>query len=117
MIDEQSMLTNGGMDMKYHFRAGRGKNVTINEDETFETLGFMILEAYEIFPDHLFMFEFADGDCTDSACPLGPMHDGLGNVPIETKIKDRHMEIGEEMRFVYDYSSDWSRRVKLIKKL
>ncbi|MBR6268256.1 MAG: hypothetical protein IKR28_08010 [Selenomonadaceae bacterium] len=103
--------------MKYHFRAGREKNVTISENETFETLGFMILEAYKIYPDHLFLFEFENGDFTDSASPLGPMNDGIGNVPIETKIKDRNMEIGEEMKFVYDFSSNWSRKVKLIEKL
>lgn len=37
----------------------------------------------------------SNGDTTDSACPPGPMDDGLGNVSIEMKIKDRKMDVGE----------------------
>lgn len=99
--------------MKYHFRAGRGKNIIINGNETFETLGFLILEKYRIDPDHLFMFEFVNGETTNSATPFGPMDDD-GDVSIEMKIKDRNMEIGEVMTFIYDYSSDWTRKVKLV---
>ena len=79
--------------MKYHFRVGRGKNVIVDGNTTFEELGFAILREYQMVPDHLFLFEFSNGDNTDSACPFGPMHDGLGNVPIETKIRDRRMAI------------------------
>ncbi len=100
--------------MKYHFRVGRGKNVLISGNETFEDLGFKILREYHIEPDHLFMFEFANGDATNSACPFGPMHDDLGNVSIEMKIKDRKMDLGETMTFVYDFARDWTRKVKLV---
>lgn len=103
--------------MKYHFRAGRGKNIIISSNETFEALGFKILEEYDIIPDHLFMFEFANGDATDAASPFGPMHDGLGNVPVEMKIEDRKMNVGETMTFVYDLAREWSRKVKLVKIL
>ena len=100
--------------MKYHFRVGRGKNIMISGDETFEVLGFRILREYRIDPDHLFMFEFANGDATDSASPFGPINDGLGNVSIEMKIKDRKIDVGEIMTLVYDYSSSWTRKVKLV---
>lgn len=103
--------------MKYHFRVGRGKNIIVDGDTTFEELGFAILREYQIIPDHLFLFEFSNGDNTDSACPFGPMNDGLGNVSVETKIKNRRMDIGEIMTFVYDFSRDWSRKVKLIEIL
>lgn len=103
--------------MRYHFRAGRGKNIIVDGAATFAELGFAILKEYQIIPDHLFMFQFSNGDTTDSACPLGPIDDGLGNVSIEMKIKDRKMDVGEIMTFVYDYSRDWSRKVKLIEKL
>ncbi len=103
--------------MKYHFRVGRGKNIIVDGDTTFEELGFAILREYDIMPDHLFMFEFSNGDATDSACPFGPMNDGLGNIFIGMKIKDRNMDAGETMTFVYDYSSDWSRKVKLVEIL
>lgn len=103
--------------MKYHFRAGRGKDIIISGNETFEELGFKILREYHIDPDHLFMFEFANGDATDSASPFGPMNDGLGNVSIETKIKNRKMNVGETMTMVYDYSGNWTRKVKLVEIL
>lgn len=103
--------------MKYHFRAGRGKNIIISGNETFEELGIKILEEYDIVPDHLFMFEFANGDATDSASPFGPINDGLGNVSIEMKIKDRNMDVGEIMTLIYDYSSNWTRKVKLMEIL
>ena len=103
--------------MKYHFRAGRGKNIVLDGTGTFEELGFAILREYRIEPDHLFMFEFENGDATDSASPFGPMHDGLGNVSIEMKIEKRKLKVGEEMRFVYDYGSEWTRKVKLVEKL
>lgn len=103
--------------MKYHFRAGRGKNIIIDGDATFEELGFAILREYGIMPDHLFMFEFSNGDATDSASPFGPINDGLGNISIEMKIKDRDMDAGETMTFVYDYSGNWSRKVKLVETL
>ena len=44
--------------------------------------------------------------------PLGPINDGMGNVSIEMKIKDRKMEIGEEMMFVYG-AGDWKKKIKL----
>ena len=100
--------------MQYHFRVGRGKKLLIDENDTFMTLGFMILDEYGITPNHLFLFEFADGERTNSACPFGPMHDDLGNISIESKIKDMHLSVGDEMRFVYDFSRDWTRKVKLI---
>ncbi len=103
--------------MKYHFKAGRGKNIIVDGDATFEELGFAILKEYEIIPDHLFLFEFSNGDATDSACPFGPMNDGLGNISIEMKIRDRNMDVGETMTFVYDFSRDWSRKVKLVEIL
>ena len=99
--------------MKYRFKSGRGKKVVISGYETFEKLGYEMLRQYHIDPDHLFCFEFANGDVTDSASPLGPINDGMGNVSIETKIKDRKLEIGEELILVYDYSSDCRRKVKL----
>ena len=103
--------------MKYHFRVGRGKNIIVSGNETFEDLGFKILSEYGIEPDHLFLFEFANGDNTESASPFGPMHDGLGNVPIETKIKNRKMAVGETMTMVYDFSGNWTRKVKLVEIL
>lgn len=101
--------------MKYHFKFGRGKKIIISGNESFESLGFQILEEYNINPDHLFCFEFANGDSTDSASPLGAMHDGNGNVSIETKIKNRKMEIGEQMTFVYDFGKNWTRNITLDK--
>lgn len=65
----------------------------------------------------MFLLEFLNGDNTDSACPFGAMNDGLGNVSIETNIKNRRMDIGEIMTFVYDFSRDWLRKVKLIEIL
>lgn len=56
---------------------------------------------------------FSNGDVTDLASPLGPINDGMSNVSIETKIKDRKVEIGEKMVLVYDYSGDWRKKVKL----
>ncbi len=103
--------------MKYHFKAGRVKNIIVDGDATFEELGFAILEEYQIIPNHLFLFEFSNGDTTDSACPFGPMNDGLGNISIEMKIRDRNMDVGETMTFVYDFSRDWSRKVKLVEIL
>ncbi len=103
--------------MKYHFKAGRVKNIIVDGDATFEELGFAILEEYQIIPNHLFLFQFSNGDTTDSACPFGPMNDGLGNIPIEMKIRDRNMDVGETMTFVYDFSRDWSRKVKLVEIL
>ena len=99
--------------MKYRFKSGRGKKVVISGNETFEKLGYEMLKAYHIQPEHLYCFEFSNGDVTDSASPLGPINDGMSNVSIETKIKDRKMEIGEEMVLVYDYSGDWRKKVKL----
>jgi len=98
--------------MKYRFKSGRGKKVVISENETFERLGYEMLREYNITPNHLYWFEFANGDMTNSASPLGPMNDGMGKVSIETKIKDRKLEIGEEMSLVYD-SGDWKKKVKL----
>lgn len=103
--------------MKYHFKFGRGKKLIVGEETTFMELGFAILSEYDMIPDHLFMFQFSNGDNTDSACPLGPMNDRLGNVSIETKIRDRNMAIGEVLTFVYDYSRDWSRKIRLVEIL
>lgn len=100
--------------MNYYFRVGNGKSIIVDEDTTFMELGFAILKEYRIIPDHLFMFEFANGDATDSACPLGPMNDGLGDISIELTIKERNMDVGEIMTFVYDYARDWSRKIKLV---
>ncbi len=103
--------------MKYHFRVGRGKNIIIDGDATFRDLGLEILGEYGIMPDHLFLFEFSNGDATDSASPFGLMNDGLGNISVGMKIKNRKMDVGETMTFVYDFSRDWSRKVKLVEKL
>ena len=100
--------------MKYHFRAGRGKNIYIDDSSTFEDLGFAILREYDIDPDHLFLFQFENGDSTDSASPFGPMHDGLGTVPVDSPIKKRKMKTGETLVFVYDLGSEWTRKVKLV---
>ena len=99
--------------MKYHFRVGRGKNIIINDTKTFEDLGFAILKEFRMFPDHLFMFEFENGEATNSATPLGPMND-YREVRIDMKMKDRHLDIGDVLTFIYDYSSDWSRKVTLV---
>ena len=99
--------------MKYHFRAGRGKNIIISDTQTFEDLGFAILREYNIFPDHLFMFVFANGEETSSCSPFGPIND-YNDVDIDMPIKNRNLEVGETMTFIYDYSTDWSRKVKLI---
>lgn len=99
--------------MKYHFKVGRGKNITVDGDETFEDLGFKILIEYDIHPDHLFLFEFSNGEETNSASPFGPFDD-YRDVAIDSKIKDRNMEIGEVMVLVYDYARDWTRKVKLV---
>jgi antitoxin component of RelBE/YafQ-DinJ toxin-antitoxin module len=37
----------------------------------------------------------------------GLVNNGIGNVSIETRIKDRKLEIGGEMILVYHYSYDW----------
>lgn len=103
--------------MKYHFRAGRGKNIIVDGDTTFEELGYEILGEYGIVSDHLFMFEFSNGDETNSASPFGPMDKYPENISIEMKIKDRHMDVGETMTFFYNYASSWSRKVKLVKIL
>ena len=63
-----------------------------------------------------FMFEFANGEETNSATPLGPMDD-YRDVRIDSKLKSRKMEVGDTMTFIYDYSSDWSRKVKLVEIL
>ena len=99
--------------MKYRFKFGRGKKVTISGNESFETLGYEILHEYHIRPEHIYCFEFANGDATNCASPLGPMNDDMGNVSIETKIKDRKMEIGEEIMLVYGPSDDWKKKIKL----
>ena len=99
--------------MRYCFKFGRGKKVIISGNETFEFLGFKVLKEYHISPEHLFCFEFDNGDVTDSASPLGPINDGMGNVSIETKINDRNIEIGEAITLVYDYSSDWRKKITL----
>ena len=73
----------------------------------------MVLKEYHISPEHLFSFEFDNGDMTDSASPLGPISDGMGNVSIETKISERKMQVGETITLVYDYSSNWRKKIKL----
>ena len=98
--------------MKYRFKFGRGKKVIISGNTTFESLGYKILRDYGIHPEHLYNFVFANGDITNSSSPLGPIDNGIGNVSIETKIKDRELEIGEEMMLEYD-SGDWTRKIKL----
>ena len=56
--------------MKYCFKSGRGKKVVISGNETFEKPGYEMLKAYHIQPEHLYCFEFSNGDVTDSASPL-----------------------------------------------
>lgn len=102
--------------MKYHFKVGRGKNITVNGNETFEALGLKILAEYNIVPDHLFSFAFSNGEETNSASPFGPFDD-YRDVAINSKIKDRNLEIGEQMTMVYDYARDWTRKVKLVEIL
>lgn len=99
--------------MKYHFKVGRGKTIILNDTDTFTDLGFSILKEYRIWPDHLFMFEFENGEATNSATPLGPFND-YREVSIEAKLKSRHLVIGEVMTLIYDYSSDWTRKVTLV---
>ena len=101
--------------MKYHFKSGRGKKVVINGNDTFEKLGYEMLRQYHIDPEHLYCFEFANGDVTNSAAPIGTIDEWMSNVSIKTKIKDRKLEIGEEMILVYDYSRDWRKKIKLDK--
>lgn len=101
--------------MKYHFKSGRGKKVVINGNDTFEKLGYEMLRQYHIDPEHLYCFEFANGDVTNSAASIGTIDDWMSNVSIKTKIKDRKLEIGEEMILVYDYSRDWRKKIKLDK--
>ena len=107
------MFNRKDKEMKYHFKVGRGKNIIVNGDETFEDLGLKILAEYNIFPDHLFLFTFSNGEETNSASPFGPFDD-YRDVAIDSKIKRRKMEVGEVMTFVYDYARDWTRKVKLV---
>ena len=99
--------------MKYHFKVGRAKSVVVDENDTFETLGFAILDAYHIDSDHLFMFTFSNGDKTNSVSPFGAMNDHR-DVDTDSPIKSRHMEVGEVMTMEYDYGSPWTRKVKLV---
>ena len=48
--------------MKYCFKSGRGKKVIISGNETFEGLGYEMLKAYHIEPEHLYSFEFSNYD-------------------------------------------------------
>lgn len=100
--------------MKYYFKAGRAKSVAVDENDTFENLGFAILEAYHINSDHLFMFTFSNGEKTNSASPFGSMDD-YRDVLIDSPIKRRGMEVGEVMTMEYDYGSNWTRKVRLVK--
>ena len=100
--------------MKYYFKVGRKKPIILSENDSLETLGIAILDAYQIEQDHLFMFTFSNGDETNSFSPFGPMGD-YKDVSIEAKIKSRNLQVGEELIFEYDYMSDWTRKVKLIK--
>jgi len=43
--------------------------------------------------------------------------DDYRDVRIDSKIKSGKLEVGETMTFIYDYSSDWSRKVKLVEIL
>ena len=38
--------------MKYHFKVGRLKTIIVDENDTFEKLGNLILKAYHIDIDH-----------------------------------------------------------------
>ena len=100
--------------MKYYFKVGRAKSIAVNEDDTFENLGFAILEAYHIKPYHLFMFTFSNGEETNSATPIGPMDD-YRDVPIDSPINHRGMKIDEVMTMEYDYGTNWTRKVRLVK--
>ena len=62
------------------------------------------------------MFAFANGQQTNSCSPFGPMDD-YEDVDIDMPIKDRKMEVGEIKTFIYNYSTDWSRKVKLVEKI
>lgn len=102
--------------MKYRFKFGRGQKVIISDNKTFDDLGYAILKKYGITPEHLYSFRFSNGECTTSAMPFGffgGFDDGMGTVPIETKLKDRKMEIGEVLILAYDYASDWEKKIKL----
>ena len=100
-------------NMKYHFKVGRAKSVVLDENDTFEKLGFAILDAYHIDSDHLFMFTFSNGDETNSVSPFGPMDD-YRDVDMDSPIKSRQMEVGEVMTMLYDYGANWTRKVKLV---
>ena len=96
--------------MKYRFDIGEGKKVIISGDETFESLGYEILREYGIKPDQLDRFMFADGDITNSISQLEQK--GIGIVSIKTKIKDRKLEIGEDMILAYK-SPGWAKKATL----
>ena len=102
--------------MKYHFKVGRAKDIIISDSKTFENLGFEILKEYKKYPDHLFMFVFANGEETNSCSPFGPMEDDR-DVRIDMPIKNRKIEVGEIMTFIYDYSCEWTRKVTLVEKI
>ena len=100
--------------MKYHFKVGRMKTIVVDGKDSFEKLGFAILDSYNIRLSHLFLFVFANGDETNSATLFGPMND-YRDVSMEATIESRNLEIGEAMTMEYDYSGNWKRKVKLIK--
>ncbi len=102
--------------MKYHFKAGQ-KDIILDQDTaTFEELGFEILKAFNIYPSNVFEFEFEDGEFTKMAAVSGASDDD-GQVELSSKIKDKGLEPGELFLFMYDYSNEWTRTVKLVEIL
>ena len=99
--------------MKYHFKAGQKDIILDRDTATFEELGYEILKAFNIYPSNMFEFEFEDGDFTKAAAVYGSEDDD-GQVVLESKIKDRALETGDQFLFMYDYSNEWTRTVRLV---
>ena len=99
--------------MKYHFKVGRLKTIIVDENDTFEKLGNLILKAYHIDIDHAFLFVFSNGEETNSGTLFGPMDD-YRDVAIDSQIKNRKMVVGEVITMEYNYFSNWKRKVKLV---
>ncbi|WP_197026411.1 IS1096 element passenger TnpR family protein [Oribacterium sp. P6A1] len=100
--------------MRYYFKAGQ-KDIILDEDKaTFEELGYEILRAFNIYPSNMFEFEFDDGEFTTSADSPAATDDD-GQVALSSRIKDKGLKPGDIFMFMYDYSNEWTRTVKLLK--
>ena len=99
--------------MVYTFKVGRSKTVKMKANQTFNDLCLAILKAYNMYPDHIFYLIFENGEYSESSTPLGSMS-GTGEVSLNTRLKDRKLQIGETITFAYNPSYEWTRKVKLI---